>query len=151
MPNGGSKSNDKLFSFVKWETDAAHCNLNRALAPFNAPLDSSILLQRLTWLAHTNPQLRILELGNGNHEMTRMVFNALKSQYGERLYSTYTYAATSLEATTRVKIAFRDTRDINVVFFDVERQLQGQILQAGAYDLIITSGVWLLSICIGLN
>jgi len=146
VPNDRPKSEDKLFSFVKWDTDATYCNLNQALAPSNSQPDPSTLLDVLKLLAHKNPKLRILELGNGADETTRLVLNALKSQYGERLYLTYTYAATSFDAVFWAKATFKGTRNINVVFFDAEQQLQSQILQAGAYDLIITTDVWLLKI-----
>lgn len=145
VPNDRPKCEDKLFSFVKWDTDATYCNFNQALAPSQP--DDSTLLDVLKLLGHKNPKLRILELGNGADETTRLVLDALRSQYGERLYSTYTYAATSLDAAFRAKATFKGTRNINVVFFDVEQQLQSQILQAGAYDLVITTDVWLLNIC----
>ena len=146
VPNDRPKSEDKLFSFVKWDTDATYCNLNQALAPSRSQPDLSILLGVLKLLAHKNPKLRILELGDGAHETTRLVLSVLKSQHGERLYLTYTYATTSFDAAFRAKATFKGTPNINVVFFDVEQQLQSQTLQAGAYDLIITTDVWLLNI-----
>lgn len=41
---------NKLFSFIKWDTDVTYHNLNRTLKPFQSELDSSILLERLTLL-----------------------------------------------------------------------------------------------------
>lgn len=146
VPNDRPKCEDKLFSFVKWDTDATYCNLNLPLAPSPTQPDPTILSDVLKLLAHKNPKLKILELGNGGDETTRLVLNALRSQYGDRLYLTYTYAATSFDAAFRAKATFKGTRNINVVFFDVEQQLQSQILQAGVYDLIITTDVWLLKI-----
>lgn len=151
VPNDRPKCEDKLISFVRWDTDATYCNLNQALAPSHAQPDPSMLLDALKLLAHKNPKLRVLELGNGADETTRLVLNALSSQYGERLYLTYTYAATSFDAAFRAKATFKATRNINVVFFDIEQQLQSQILQAGAYDLIITTDVWLLNIGIEIS
>lgn len=146
VPNDRPKSEDKLFSFVKWDTDATYCNLNQALAPSKSQPDSSKLLDVLKLLGHKNPKLRILELGNGADETTRLVLDALKSQYDERLYLTYTYAATTFEAVFRAQATFKSTRNVDVVFFDVEQHLQSHILQAGAYDLIITTDVRLLII-----
>ncbi|MCJ1434803.1 hypothetical protein MMC27_004173 [Xylographa pallens] len=139
VPNDSPKSEEKIFSFVKWDTDATYCDLNQALALSHTQPDPSMLLDVLKLLAHKNPRLRILELGNGADETTRVVLDTLKSQYGDRLYLTYTYAATSFDAAFRAKMAFKGIRDINVVFFDIEQQLQSHILQAGAYDLIITT------------
>ena len=146
VPNDKPESRNKLLSFVKWDTDSTYYNLNQALAPTPSRPNSSIYLDVLNLLAHKNPKLRILELGSGACETTHLVLNALKSQYGERLYLNYTYAATSFDAAFRVKAALRETHDLDVVFFDVEQKLQSHILQAGAYDLIITTDVWLPNI-----
>lgn len=146
VPNDRPKGESKLFSFVKWDTDPTYCNLNQALAPSHSQPDPSTFLQVLKLLAHKNPKLRILELGNGEVETTRLILNSLKSQYDERLYLTYTYAATSIDTAFSAKAKFKGTRSVSVVFFDTEQPLQSQIPQAGAYDLIITTDVWLLNI-----
>ena len=251
-PKGSHKSENKLLSFVEWDTDPVYYNLNRSLTPFHSQLDSSILLERfvllqlldmkgsfsgpgqvhlqkihdavaskkqgsfglisdtspfkelndnarkqllqsvktqisgttlepqyllleqlltsntpflkssaereklldqchpivrnngvlagiLRRLARKNPKLRILELGNGADGTTRLILDTLKSEYGECMYSTYTYAATSLDATNRAKETFKAACNINVVHFDVEKEVQDQILQAGVYDLVITT------------
>lgn len=129
---------DKLLSFVKWDTDATYCNLNQAVASSKSQQDPSMTLDILKLLAHKNPKLRILGIGNGADETTHLILNALKSEFGERLYTTYTYAATDLDAAFRTKAGFKGTRNINVVFFDLEQQLHSHILGAGAYDLRIS-------------
>ena len=91
-------------------------------------------------LAHKNPNLKILELGNGADEMTRLVLDTLNSSFGERLYLNYTYAATSLDAAFTLRAAFRGASNINVEFYDIQN-LQSSNLQAGAYDLIVTTDV----------
>lgn len=144
--SGRPKHEDKLISFVSWDTDATYCNLNQAITPSHSQSNHSRLLNVLKLLAHKNPKLRILELGNGADETTHLVLDALKSQYGERLYLNYTYAATSLNAAFRVKATFKGTRHFNVIFPDIEQPLQSQVPQAGAYDLIITTDVRLLNI-----
>ena len=254
------KSESKLFSFIKWDTDATYCDFDRALAPVHPQVDSSILLERFTLLrllsaekasgelgqaylqkvqdaatskkkgrwgivdditpyanldsinrqtisdslraqlsstefspfasvidqllasgagcsgsssrrlallsqcnplvrnngalarivkifAHKNPKLKVLELGNGSNETTRLILKLLESQYGDRLYLTYTYAATSTEGAKSAQVSFKDVPDVNVVIFNVDKPLQGQSLQAGGYDLIITTDASLLSLC----
>lgn len=141
VPIERSNCENKLFSFIKWDTDATYCDLNQALVPSQSQPDPSILIDVLKLLAHKNPKLRILELGNGADKSTHLVLNALKSQYGERLFLTYTYAATSFDAAISAEAKFKGARNINVVFFDVEQDLKSQILQGGAYDLIITTDV----------
>ena len=140
------KPENQLFSFIKWDTDATYCNFNQAIAPRHSQRDPSICLGVLKLLGHKNPKLRILELGTGAHEPTHLVLNALKSVYGERLYLTYTYAATSLDAAFRTKATFKGIRHFNVMFLDVEQPLRSQIFQAGGYDLIIATDVRALTI-----
>ena len=141
VPNERQKCEDKIFSFVKWDTDVTHCNLNQAIVSSLPQPDPSRFLDVIKILAHKNPKLKILELGSGADKITPLIINALKSQSGELLYSTYTYAATTLDAAFRAKMTLRGTSNLNVVFFDTEQQSQSPTLQAGAYDLIITTDV----------
>ena len=149
VPNERQKCEDKLLSFVKWDTDATYYNLNHAIVPSHSQPDASKLLDVIKLLAHKNPKLRILELGSGAHETTRLIIDALKSQYGELLYLTYTYATASFDAAFRAKMTFRGASNLKVLFFDIEQQSPSQNLQAAAYDLIITTGVWLLNTSLG--
>ncbi|TVY85203.1 6-hydroxymellein synthase terB [Lachnellula suecica] len=137
VPNGRPRADDKLLSFIEWDTDASHCNLNRALAPPHSELERTIKI-----LGHKNPKLRILEFGNGREGTTTLVLNALKSQYGEKLYSSYTYAALSADASDKAKELFKQNNNVEVTHFDVEGSLDNQGLKAGAYDLIITTDVF---------
>ena len=146
VPNERQKCEDKLFSFVKWDTDATYYNLNHAIVPSHSQPDPSKILDVIKLLAHKNPKLRILELGSGANEITRLIINALKSQYGELLYLTYTYATTSFDAAFKAKMTFRGASNLKVLLFDIEQQSPSQNLQAAAYDLIITTDVRLLNI-----
>ncbi|KAH8585457.1 KR domain-containing protein [Bisporella sp. PMI_857] len=101
--------------------------------------NGGLLARPIKLLAHKNPRLRILELGNGGDETTCSVLTALKSRYGEKMYITYSYAATSPEAVKRAKKLFGGTSNINVVYFDLQDQGQNPTLAAGYYDLIITT------------
>ena len=136
---------DKLFSFVKWDTDPTFSDINQAFSLSPSRPDPLIISDVLKLLAHKNPNLKILELGNGADEMTRLVLDTLKPSFGERLYLNYTYAATSLDAAFRLRTAFRGVSNINVEFHDIQN-LQSSNLQAGAYDLIITTAVSLPNI-----
>jgi hypothetical protein len=103
--------------------------------------NGSLLAHPIKLLAHKNPKLKILELGNGCDETTRFVIAALKSLYGEQMYLTYTYAATSLDAVGKAKKLLGQTDNIDVVFFNMERDAKNSTLKAGSYDLIITTDV----------
>lgn len=132
------KRENKLFSFFKWDTDATYVNLNRDVRLGDYSLYSSIMIGALKLLAHKNPRLKILEVGSGNDEITRKVLKVLTGNDGERLYLTYTHAATSLDAAFKIKAASKGNRSINVTFF-VPEQLQS--FEAGAYDVVITTDV----------
>ena len=102
--------------------------------------NNEILSNLLRLFAHKNPRLRVLELGDSVNETTYLVLKALKSQYGESLCLDYTYAATSLWAMDKAKEKLNENSGVEVVFFDTEKGIE-RGLQAGAYDLIITSDV----------
>jgi acyl transferase domain-containing protein len=148
IPISRHSSEDKIFSFVKWDTDASYCNLNKAFQTSNSGSYSSALVKVLGLLAHKNPKLRILEVGNTPGVITRSIFNVLQSVYGERLYSSYTYAATTFDETFRAKKIFKEASDINVVLLDIQHQIQTTMLPAAAYDVIITANVCMPSPCI---
>ena len=73
-------------------------------------------------------------------------FEISQSRFGERLYLNNAYAATSLDAAFMLKTAFRGAGNLSVEFYNTEQHLQSSNLQAGAYDLIITTDVRLPSI-----
>ena len=140
VPSHRPGQEDKLLSFVRWDTDAAFSDLNQAFALSHSTAYPLIIADVLKLLAHKNPNLKILELGDGADDMTRLILDTLKPIYGQRLYLNYTYAATSLNAAFRLRAAFRGANNINVQFYDIQN-LQSSNLQAGAYDLIITTDV----------
>ena len=146
VPDERQSYEDKLLSFVKWDTDATYCNLNHEIVPSHSQPDPSKVLDVIKLLAHKNPKLRILELGCGANETTRLIINALKSQYGELLYLTYTYATTSFDAAFKAKMTFRGASNFKAFIFDIGQESPSQNLQAAAYDLIVTTDVWLLNI-----
>lgn len=138
-----SESEDsKLLSFIEWNTDTRFCNLNQLLAQTQTNSKYSTPLERtINLLGHKNPKLRILELGNGRDNITRLILRALKSQYGESLYLSYTYAATTPEASDRACELFQKNHNVDVSFYNAGGSSQSQNFKAGGYDLIITTDV----------
>jgi hypothetical protein len=131
---------NRLLSFIEWNTDTSFCNLNQLLAQTQTkpiPLERAINL-----LGHKNPKLRVLELGNGSDDITRLILKALNSQYGERLYLSYTYAATSSEAAFRASKLFQKTDNVDVIFYDAGRSSHSEKAKAGAYDLMTKAGAY---------
>ena len=141
VPSNRSGVDRRRFSYVQWETDAAHCDLNQRLFRQSSQPKIIDFLDALKLLAHKNPNLRILELGDGQDETTHLCLEALRSNYDERLYSTYTVATTSLDTAFNAKITSKGACNVDVVFLDVEQQPQNQFLRNEMYDLIIITNV----------
>lgn len=86
---------------------------------------------------HTNPRLRVLEVGAGTGGTTSKVLDALKTSYGERLYSSYTYTDISAGFFTAAKDRFADFEAIQYATFDISKDPEQQGFQKNSYDLII--------------
>ena len=141
VPSNRSSVDGRRFSYVQWETDAAHCDLNQRLSRQSSQPKLADFLDALKILAHKNPNLRILELGDGQDETMQLCLEALRSDYDERLYSTYTRATTSLDNAFKTKITSKAACNVDVVFLDIEEQPHNQFLQNESYDLIIITDV----------
>lgn len=140
VPRHNPGQEDKLLSFVAWDTDTTFCDLNQAFAGAHSKPESLKITEILKLVAYKNPNLSILELGNGADEMMNLVLDSLKSSCGERLYLNYTYAATSLDAAFRLRAALQGVIGVNVEFYDIH-DLQSSNLRMGTYDIIITTDV----------
>ncbi|KAI1738583.1 putative polyketide synthase [Xylaria scruposa] len=91
-------------------------------------------------IANTNPQLRVLEIGAGTGGTTTKVLEALKSPYGERLYSVYTYTDISSGFMAAAGQRFADF-EIEYAVLDITKDPVEQGFQAASYDLIVCSNV----------
>lgn len=145
VPNNISSTETKQYSYIQWETDAAHCDLNEILIRAGSLPSSFDFLDALKLLAHKNPKLRILQLGNDQDETMQFCLEALRTNYDERLYSSYTLATTSLDTAFRAKMTSKAAFDVDVVLLDIDQQPQNQVPQNGAYDLIVITDVRLPS------
>ena len=92
-------------------------------------------------LGHTQPQLRILEIGAGTGGLTAKFLEQLKSDFGERLYLKYTYSDISSGFFVQAKERFRDYEGIEYKNLDVSKNPLEQGFAAGQYDLVIASNV----------
>lgn len=128
-------------SIFEGETHPLHVLMeDNVLADFYeaASVDSSDMIRLL---ANTNPHLRVLEVGAGTGGTTARVLRALTSEYGERLYSSYSYTDVSAGFMTAAKERFADLEGIEYGVLDVEADPIEQGFQAGGYDLIIAANV----------
>ncbi|OTA89815.1 hypothetical protein M434DRAFT_398366 [Hypoxylon sp. CO27-5] len=92
-------------------------------------------------IANTNPRLRILEIGAGTGGTTAKVLQALKTSYGESLYSRYTYTDVSPGFLAAAKERFANFENIEYAVLDITKDPIEQGFQSASYDLVICSNV----------
>ena len=141
LPSNRPSIERRIYSYIKWETDAAHCDLNRHLIRSGSQPSPYEFLDAVKLLAHKTPNLRILELGSGQNDIMRLCLEALQSDDHERMYSTYTLATTSLDTAFMAKIRSKRAWNVDVVFLNIDQQPQDQSLGNGPYDVIIITDV----------
>ncbi|RAH64406.1 type I polyketide synthase [Aspergillus aculeatinus CBS 121060] len=92
-------------------------------------------------IGHTNPRLKVLEVGAGTGTTTFKALKALRSSSEERLYSTYTYTDVLPGYVTAAKERFAEYEGLKYVVLDLRQDPMQQGLEPGSYDLIIASNV----------
>ncbi|KAL5342666.1 hypothetical protein BJX70DRAFT_394501 [Aspergillus crustosus] len=94
----------------------------------------------LSILGHSNPTLRILEIGGGTGTAMRIVLQHLKSPEGVRLYSTYTFTSSDESGIETAKKTFVD-EDVDFKVLDITSGLDDQGLDNERFDLVIASNI----------
>lgn len=92
-------------------------------------------------MGRCNPQLRILEIGAGTGGTTSRALAGLKSDSGERLYSSYAYTDISPLFFDAARQRFKEFDNIQYRALDISKDPRDQGFEAGAYDLLIASNV----------
>ncbi|EZF22032.1 hypothetical protein H112_05022 [Trichophyton rubrum D6] len=95
--------------------------------------------QFLTLLAHSNPSLRILEIGGGTGCATQVVLKYLQSSEGSRMFSHYTFTDASENVVQAAKALFPDGIELKVL--DITKDPAEQNFELHSFDLIIASNV----------
>ena len=95
----------------------------------------------LQLLGHTQPQMRILEIGAGTGGLTEKIVEQLKSDFGERLYCKYTFTDISSGFFVSANERFKDYQGMEYKILDISKDPLEQGFSAGEYDLIIASNV----------
>ncbi|KIA75610.1 polyketide synthase [Aspergillus ustus] len=90
---------------------------------------------------HTNPTMRILEIGAGTGGTTLLALQALTSFNGEPMYGSYTFTDVSSGFFAAAKERFAQYPAIEFKVLDIERDPDSQGFDVGSYDLIIASNV----------
>lgn len=92
-------------------------------------------------LSHSKPNLRILEIGAGTGSITATILKHLQSQYGERMYSKYTYTDISAGFFVAAKERFREYSEVDYAVLDITQDPVGQGFSEGSYDLVVAANV----------
>jgi acyl transferase domain-containing protein len=99
----------------------------------------SSLAHWLSLLGHSNPSLRILEIGGQKRSLASFVLQNLASDENN-LYSRYTWTE-KFDIDDIVKERLQGYNQIDFKLFDVDKEPSVQELEEGGYDLIIMSNV----------
>jgi acyl transferase domain-containing protein len=97
-------------------------------------------------IGNTTPRLRVLEVGAGTGGTSAKILQALRSSYGERLYSVYKYTDISSGFMAAAKKRFADAQNIQYAVLDVSKDPLEQGFEPGSFDLIIGANVSNLSV-----
>ncbi|KAL3473253.1 hypothetical protein BJX99DRAFT_261561 [Aspergillus californicus] len=90
---------------------------------------------------HTNPTMRILEIGGGTGGTTLLALQALTSINGEPMYSNYTFTDVSSGFFSAAKERFAAYSGLEFKTLDIGKDPAEQGFETGTYDLIIASNV----------
>ncbi|KAL4900418.1 hypothetical protein BDW74DRAFT_182748 [Aspergillus multicolor] len=94
----------------------------------------------LSHLGHSNPAMRIIEIGSGPGSVTRFIMKHLKSPEAVRLYSMYTSTDAFDENIEAAKKAFAE-EDVEFKHLDLTRDVAEQGFEKGSFDLVIASNI----------
>ncbi len=98
------------------------------------------LFQVLAGIAHSTPNLRILEMGGGTGGATRIAMEALNGPSNIKAYRDYTFTDMSPDFLSSARESLGDYQDMNFSVFDTEVDPMEQEYQQ-AYDLVIACQV----------
>ena len=96
-------------------------------------------------LGHSKPRLKVLEIGAGTGGTTAGVLRDLTSEYGESMYSEYSYTDVSAGFFITAKERFKEYQNIQYTVLDISKDPVDQGFEAESYDLILASNVSPLS------
>lgn len=94
----------------------------------------------LSALGHSNPRLRVLEIGAGTGSATSAVLSYLRTTEGARLYSQYVFTDISPGFIAAAREEFQNP-GIEFKVLDITKDLQEQGFTPHAYDLVVAGNV----------
>ncbi|EJP66434.1 polyketide synthase, putative [Beauveria bassiana ARSEF 2860] len=91
--------------------------------------------------AHRKPNMRVLEIGAGTGGTTATVLPALRSRYGERMYSSYTYTDISAGFFPAARKRFEAYSAVEFAVLDIAKDPIEQGYEPNSFDLVIACNV----------
>ncbi|KAL7914426.1 hypothetical protein GGI35DRAFT_490696 [Trichoderma velutinum] len=92
-------------------------------------------------LSHSNPALRILEIGAGTGSLTSTILRHLKTPFGEKMFSKYIYTDISAGFFIQAKERFQDYVGIEYKTLDITQDPAAQGFEEGSFDLVVAANV----------
>ncbi|GLB08452.1 type I Iterative Polyketide synthase (PKS) [Aspergillus tubingensis] len=99
------------------------------------------LTEPFALLGHSNPLMRVLEIGAGTGSMTQIALSSLKTETGAPLFSRYVFTDISAGFFTTAQEKFKGQGNIEYCMLDITRDPTEQGFGAHSFDLIIASNV----------
>ncbi|KAK5991583.1 Highly reducing polyketide synthase gloL [Cladobotryum mycophilum] len=92
--------------------------------------------------SHSQPTLRVLELGAGTGSMTEIVLKSLISTEGAPMYSVYDSTDCNSQHFDRAKERLQQYSAVNFKTLDILKDPAEQGFELGSYDLVVASNVF---------
>ncbi|RYP44832.1 hypothetical protein DL768_008731 [Monosporascus sp. mg162] len=93
----------------------------------------------LRLFSHSKPHLRILEIGAGMGATTATVLDSLASEFGERMYWSYTLTDTTTAMLDAAQEKFRNVQNMEVLPLDIGVDPMKQGYEPETFDLVIAT------------
>lgn len=92
-------------------------------------------------LVHSNPRMRILEIGGGTGSTTAVALDLLRSSTGVPMFQSYTFSDISVSFLKSAEEKFKEHRGMSYKVLDITQNPLQQGFESSSYDLIIASNV----------
>lgn len=95
----------------------------------------------LQLLSHSKPHLRILEIGGGIGAITKTVLDCLMSEFGERMFYSYTFTDISPDVLDTAKETFVNVQGMEFLPLNISHNPAKQGFAPRSFDLVIVTNV----------
>ncbi|OGM49399.1 polyketide synthase [Aspergillus bombycis] len=95
----------------------------------------------LVLLMHSNPRMRILEIGAGTGGSTTVLLDHLRSPDGVPMYGTYVFSDISPGFLHNAKEKYKDQKNMDYRILDISKDPVSQGFECGSFDVIVASNV----------